>query len=512
MDFDYRAFSKAAEVFRAVSTALNDLQVYTEKHPHFQESLETAHSAIQGYFESYPESRSITFTVRGERAEFRKVPLVNTGAQGARLVKVLKAAHAAGLQIQQGISAEGCRQLVASLIRRAREGSAGPLAGHSAAAASDEAGDTAGFRLVSEEEARRIQLEIAGYAEAGCESEQRIVPLGELSVSDASLDSLLASHHVLISNLEAGNSVDIDLIRSTTDQAVALARSSGSFSIPGLSRSYFDDFTFHHSVNVCLLATQLISMATSDEEKIGRISLAALLHDAGKMRIPREILHKPGPLTDAEFAEVQKHPLLGADILLSIDGIDPLCVSVAFGHHLHGGGRSYPLTKTPYQGDWVTRLVSVVDIYEALTSVRPYKKGLSPSTAFEVMLAMPGLQDKKPYVKMLYDSIGPFPLGTYVELSTGERAMVVGRSERFPRRPKVCVLTDPEGNRLPRCTTLDLADMSAAGDVSRMPTIRRSVVPQAPGDDPLEMEIEPEPREILGASILSDADLMAREG
>jgi putative nucleotidyltransferase with HDIG domain len=326
----------------------------------------------------------------------------------------------------------------------------------------------------------------------------------EFEVSEDSCRSILATCRLIITNREGGISIDSARLDETSDQVLGLFKGSDALDSPRLARSYFDDYTFHHSVNVCLIATSVASTMVKDEALLRSISKAALLHDVGKREIPAEIIHKPGKLTPEEFEVVQKHPSYGAEILLAVDGIDPLCVAVAYGHHMQSGPGSYPKTRRILKPGWITQLISVVDIYEALTAVRPYKKGLSPETAFRILFSMVGVQDRLPLLKLLYDALGRYPVGTYVELSTGERAVVIGQNLSAPDRPRVRVLTDADRSPLEAPREVNLVK---EGEI----TVRRSIVAQTVRADPLRDDPE-EATDILGEPLGDTRVLMAREG
>ena len=250
----------------------------------------------------------------------------------------------------------------------------------------------------------------------------------------------------------------------------------------------------------------------NDRDLLARISLAALLHDIGKTCVPAEILYKPARLTAAEFSVLQTHPSHGAEILLGVDGADPISIAVTFGHHLSPVMSSYPQTRACYGSDWITQLVSVVDIYEALTAVRPYKNALSPEKALQIMFSMPGLRHRRPIVKLLYDCEGLYPVGSLVELDTGERARVVQRNPSFPDRPRVHILTDAERNVLPDPQDTDLSIPRIGGKSGEAPRIARMILAQEPTMNPLTEDTAPEPTEILGAPLEDSELLMAQEG
>ena len=512
---DSSALGAASRVFKALGTAAAELQIYTQDHPRFQETLRWAARLTHDYFTEQADAVQLTFTMRRGHCEFRRIPLVDVGTQGERLTKLLADGKVAGFQLRRGISPDELLLLLDALLRRSKGASVddSPAAEGADEAAGSGDGKLAKFRLISPKEARRIERTPNGEARpAAPEESSGGLYIPEFLVSRSSIRSILDSYRSLMSTIEQGRELDLDALENATDEAISLLAATDRFLLSSLSMGYFDDFTFHHSVNVCLITTQVASKVVGDEATLQRISLAALLHDVGKSRVPSEILHKPGRLTPAELERMQMHPLHGAEILLGIQDIDPLCIAVAFGHHMNESAASYPRTRVPLECDWLTQLVSVVDVYEALTAVRPYKKGMSPEAAFEVMLSMPGLKKRHSIIKLLYDAIGPYPVGTVVELNTGERAVILDQNVEAPDRPRIRILTDRRGQRLLEHIDVDLSNREEARLQETATSITRTVVCQRPLDNPLEMELEPEPEEILGERPENDEVLMAREG
>ncbi|MCZ6793157.1 MAG: HD domain-containing protein [Planctomycetota bacterium] len=505
---EYTALNLASDVFRNLGIAAADRRLYAVDHPRYQESLKQAAESARRYFEDQPNSAHLTYLLKRGHVEFRRIPLVDLGAQGERLVKVLEEGDVAGVQVRRNITPEDTHDLLDVLRQQAR-------ADRSAGGDSPELGAAdsrlAKFRLISEQVARRLDRAAPdadlAIADADAAEEDDITRLPDLLVSEASLRSILNTYRTLVANVENGTAMDFDVIKNASDQALSLLASNDEFSLPR-SSGYFDDFTFHHSVNVSLIAARVASSVVQDEDLLSSLALAGLLHDIGKSQIPTEILHKPGRLSDAEYECVKTHPVVGAEILLGMNEVDPLCVGIAFGHHMYDGHGRYPTTPFAFELDWITQLVSVVDVYEALTAVRPYKKGFSSKKAFEIMLSMPGLQDRLPVVKLLYECLGLYPVGSYVELNTGERALVVGKSARAPHLPKVKILSDDKGNRLSEGIDLDLSQTSVDSDGAH---VTRTVVRQSQDDDPLQMDIIPETDEILGEAAAAGTWMSHRE-
>jgi HD-GYP domain-containing protein (c-di-GMP phosphodiesterase class II) len=208
----------------------------------------------------------------------------------------------------------------------------------------------------------------------------------------------------------------------------------------------YDYFTFGHVIRVGLLSMDVAMHTTQDPELLRRIGLAALLHDVGKSRISWEVLHKKGPLTPDERREMQRHPVLGAGILLSNRESDPLSVAAAIGHHRTPDGGGYPWTCEDYQQGVVTRLVKICDVFEALTAIRPYKAALPPAKAYRVMLSMRSQFDEA-LLQHFIRVVGLHPPGTRVRLDDGSVARVLRQTSDFSR-PRVEIL-ERDGGAVP---------------------------------------------------------------
>jgi putative nucleotidyltransferase with HDIG domain len=223
-----------------------------------------------------------------------------------------------------------------------------------------------------------------------------------------------------------------------------------------------DRFTVGHSVRVALLALQVARELGADRNQLVTVGAAALLHDIGKSKVPQEILFKQGRLDPAEWHWMSQHPRLGAQLLLEQHSeVDPRAIGAAFCHHLRPDGNGYP---TPIAGivpSGTSCLVRVCDVFEALTSIRPYKRALTPLEAYAVMFR--NEQDFDPvWLRRFVRTIGLFPTGTRVLLSSGSDAMVIAQTD-CPTRPQLQLLSGPDGATLPagapdRCRAGDTLD------------------------------------------------------
>lgn len=204
-----------------------------------------------------------------------------------------------------------------------------------------------------------------------------------------------------------------------------------------------DFFTFGHSIRVGLMAIDVARTMSDDRALLYRVGTAALMHDVGKSLIPWDVLHKRGKLDADERREMQRHPTLGAGILVATKGSDSLAVAAAYGHHRGADGSGYPRSCDEADQTTVTRLVQVCDVFEALTAARPYKAAMTPAKAFRVMLDMKGQFDPT-ILSHFIRTVGIYPAGTEVRLDDGATARVLRQSGDF-HRPVVEVLSDRDG-------------------------------------------------------------------
>ncbi|MFA9216994.1 MAG: HD-GYP domain-containing protein [Sphingomonadaceae bacterium] len=187
-----------------------------------------------------------------------------------------------------------------------------------------------------------------------------------------------------------------------------------------------DDYTYMHSVAVCAMMIALARQLGMDEEEARLCGQAGLLHDIGKMAIEPEILNKPGRLTEQEYVRVQEHPRAGHAILQSADAIPPATLDVCLHHHEKFDGTGYP---HGLKGDAISlyaRMGAVCDVYDAITSNRPYKSGWCPAESLRRMSdwAKEGHFDPAVFGAFV-KCVGIYPIGTLVKLTSGRLAVVI---------------------------------------------------------------------------------------
>jgi putative nucleotidyltransferase with HDIG domain len=228
--------------------------------------------------------------------------------------------------------------------------------------------------------------------------------------------------------MEATDNITNELMKSITDNdAVAV-----DISILKVS----DEYTFKHSVDVATMAMVVAKQHGMSKSEIRDIGMAGILHDVGKTKIPNEILNKPGKLTDEEFTIMKNHPVYGYKILKEKPEMSNDILLGVLQHHEKMNGKGYPMGVSSDKIGKFARIISVVDVYDALVTERPYKKAFTPRDAVEMIMSMTADMDINA-MKSFMKSVILYPVGSVVQLSNGEPAKVVENNVEYLLRPKV---------------------------------------------------------------------------
>lgn len=217
-----------------------------------------------------------------------------------------------------------------------------------------------------------------------------------------------------------------------------------------------DDYTFMHSVAVCALMIALARKLGLDEQQTRDAGMAGLLHDLGKAMIPMEILNKPGKLTDEEFDLVKTHPEEGHKLLLGGIGISEMTRDVCLHHHEKIDGSGYPKRLNGETMSLFAKMGAVCDVYDAVTSNRPYKAGWDPAESIKRMAEWKGHFDPVVF-QAFVKSLGIYPIGSFIRLESGKLGVVIEQGEQSLLKPKVRVFFSTKSQAYIKPETIDLA-------------------------------------------------------
>ncbi len=219
----------------------------------------------------------------------------------------------------------------------------------------------------------------------------------------------------------------------------------------------FDEYTYTHCINVSILAVILGKRLGYSRDRLELLGIAGLFHDVGKAIIPESILNKPGKLSEEEMNIMRTHPLQGYQILKDQPGISDEVLRGCLEHHEKHDGRGYP---RGLRGDQISDfcgLLTVVDVYDALTSKRVYKDPMPPGKVLALMYKWRVTDFHPNIVEQFIKSLGVYPVGSFVRLSSGNHAVVVDHNPTSPLKPSVRVAYDKNMDRVP-LTLVNLAD------------------------------------------------------
>lgn len=217
-----------------------------------------------------------------------------------------------------------------------------------------------------------------------------------------------------------------------------------------------DDHASLHSVNCSILSVTFGRFIGLPKEELAKLAIAALMHDVGKLQVPTEILNKPGSLTSEEQKLIRLHPISSRNLLMSAGEYFSPAVDTAYSHHERMDGSGYPRQLTGTQISPFSRILAIVDTYEAMTSEQVYREELSPFEALKFINSNKASKFDEQLAKLFIKMIGVFPIGSIVELTTGQIGIVITSNREDNLRPKILMMLDQNKLAIER-TILNLA-------------------------------------------------------
>ncbi|MFO6421224.1 HD-GYP domain-containing protein [Hylemonella sp. W303a] len=276
-----------------------------------------------------------------------------------------------------------------------------------------------------------------------------------------------AKHTVLSMFQEArmGHAVDTRNAHQLVEQISQSINRNASALISMARLKTADDYTYMHSVAVCALMIALARQLGLDDRQTETAGMAGLLHDVGKAKMPKEVLDKPGKLTEDEFAIMRGHPAQGYDILSGMQNLPPEALDVVLHHHEKINGTGYPHGLKGEEISLYAKMGAVCDVYDAITSNRPYKNGWDPAESLHKMAEWAGGHFDQRVFQAFVKSVGIYPIGSLLRLNASSPGapsglmlgIVVDQSEQALTKPIIRAFYSVERDRRIPPQTFNLA-------------------------------------------------------
>jgi putative nucleotidyltransferase with HDIG domain len=418
---------KIEAAFRSLMTALQIAILYSIKHAKFDKYLEQAYHDLQLAVSESPE---ITIGIVGEELAWGKEVLFDLSKSLKNMILFLKSRGVERISFNRGAGKDELKALIAFFILPKDKIPADPQQFLTAQGVRN---ITIGKIKVSEGAGD------PGMLKSALEAVDYInLYKNSLEGVSASLDNMLDNKQIDNLSLRFGVSNIMDSIASRHQELLKLT-----------TVRRYDMTTFVHILNVSILSMYFASELGLGRDDVLDIGTAALFHDIGKLYISRSIIRKESKLTEAEFASVKSHTVLGAEILLKYTetlGVLPLVV--CFEHHLKYDLSGYPKLPFKHELHTASLIVAICDVYDALLARRSYKASYAPMVIYDIMMGDKGKGFEPQLLDRFFRIMGVWPIGTMVVLNDGRKAVVREENQDEIFLPKIEVIYPEKGELL----------------------------------------------------------------
>lgn len=252
----------------------------------------------------------------------------------------------------------------------------------------------------------------------------------------------------VIHNVKEGHSIDTASTNEVSETLVDDVLAAPDAIMNLMDIKSFDDYTFTHNINVATISLFIGEALGLSRDELNELGTGCLLHDVGKINIPKDILNKNGKLTDREFAIMKSHPEIGYQILQKSKNITERSRKVSLEHHEKFDGSGYPNRISKEQISYFGRICAVADVYDALTTDRPYRVAMQPYEAIKILVAGIDKHFDPHILNTFIRKFSIYPSGSLVKLNNRSIALVIRNNPQAVIRPVLKILTDSNGHHL----------------------------------------------------------------
>ncbi len=247
-----------------------------------------------------------------------------------------------------------------------------------------------------------------------------------------------------LKRMAAGEGINVTRIRSSVKSCVkSIVTNPNALMWLGRLRSK-DNYIAEHCLNVGILAIAFGRHLDMSLDELETLGMCGMLHDVGKLKVDQKILDKPSKLSEEEFSLIKDHCRIGKDILSKDENMPKAVIEAAFGHHERMDGSGYPRGLRADSLNLFTRIISIVDTYDAITTNRCYDNSRPATEAIKILFNCRSTQFEPILVEKFIECLGIYPTGSLVELHSGEGAVVIDSNKNSRLNPKVSIVLDEE--------------------------------------------------------------------
>ncbi|HQX06243.1 MAG TPA: HD-GYP domain-containing protein [Zoogloea sp.] len=320
-----------------------------------------------------------------------------------------------------------------------------------------------------------VEQEIVNAMSAPQEQIVRVSVREELARAKRVHDQAHKVVRTMMSDVRLGKAVSLDDAEPVVEAITGSVLRNGGALMGLIGIKNKDDYTFLHSVSVCTLMIAFGRSLGLDGDELRQGGIGGLLHDIGKMKVPDEVLNKPGRLTDAEFDLIKQHPGDGHAVLLETPGIGPIPLDITRHHHERLDGKGYPDRLAGDAISTMARMAAIVDVYDAITADRCYHKGMPAAEALRKMWEWSTDHFDQKLLQAFMRCVGIYPVGSLVRLESGRLGVVIEQNDGSLLTPKLRVFFSTKSNGYIKPELLDLGRKLGSGGGDRI------VSAEAPG-------------------------------